>query len=339
MDEDKLQTIITYSQRFTNSPNQKFLLMILGSQAKLENDNRSINIKRGIKNACERGFWPGQPPLGYKSIKPDGVRIIKIDPKRAETIKKIFKKTASGQSVKSTLLWVNTETSFRTRKGKYVSKSRIYQILRNKFYYGEFTTNGIRYKGCHRPLITRELFEKVQQKLRPFRNTYNQARDDFSLCQFLRCAKCGSSVHRNSKSKLLRNGSFRFYVYYRCSRNKDHQCLSKYVSEQQLLQTISAELELKDVSKIIFPDYLQDEITRFERMRWQIYAQMSKTTIKLMIYPLKFNETDETTIRMYLQNMILYAKPNKRYLLISLLLRNEAQGEKHLLLRDNKSID
>lgn len=49
MDMNKLRQIRTYSQSFSNTPNEKFLLMILCSQAKLENDNRGINVKRGIR--------------------------------------------------------------------------------------------------------------------------------------------------------------------------------------------------------------------------------------------------------------------------------------------------
>lgn len=45
MDQGLLLHIRTYSQTFTNNPNEKFLLMILCSQAKLENDNKSINVK------------------------------------------------------------------------------------------------------------------------------------------------------------------------------------------------------------------------------------------------------------------------------------------------------
>jgi DNA invertase Pin-like site-specific DNA recombinase len=56
LDQEKLIEIRTYSQRFTNNPNEKFLLMILGSQAKLENDNKSINVKRGLKTKCEMGY-------------------------------------------------------------------------------------------------------------------------------------------------------------------------------------------------------------------------------------------------------------------------------------------
>ncbi len=39
MDNQLLTEIRTYNQKFSNSPNEKFLLMILGSQAKLENDS------------------------------------------------------------------------------------------------------------------------------------------------------------------------------------------------------------------------------------------------------------------------------------------------------------
>jgi len=58
MDQGKLKTIRTFSQSFSNNPNEKFLLMILCSQAKLENDNRGINVKRGLRAKCEAGWRP-----------------------------------------------------------------------------------------------------------------------------------------------------------------------------------------------------------------------------------------------------------------------------------------
>ena len=58
MDQGKLKTIRTFSQSFSNNPNEKFLLMILCSQAKLENDNRAKNISRGLRRKCELGMRP-----------------------------------------------------------------------------------------------------------------------------------------------------------------------------------------------------------------------------------------------------------------------------------------
>jgi site-specific DNA recombinase len=69
MDQKLLVEIRTYGQRFTNNPNEKFLLMILGSQAKLENDNKMINVKRGLRARCEMGLWPSVAPTGYLNLR------------------------------------------------------------------------------------------------------------------------------------------------------------------------------------------------------------------------------------------------------------------------------
>ena len=39
--------------------------MILGSQAKLENDHKGENVKRGLRAKCTQGWRPGVSPVGY----------------------------------------------------------------------------------------------------------------------------------------------------------------------------------------------------------------------------------------------------------------------------------
>ncbi len=58
MDQKLLIEIRTFSQKFTNSPSEKFMLMILCSTAKLENDNKSENVKRGLRTRCEQWQYP-----------------------------------------------------------------------------------------------------------------------------------------------------------------------------------------------------------------------------------------------------------------------------------------
>jgi site-specific DNA recombinase len=95
MDTKLLQKIRNYGQRFSDSPNEKFLLMILGSQAKLENDNRGINEKRGLRARCEMGLWPTVAPLGYLNQRHIDKKCQLIqDLQRAPIIKKIFEKVA-----------------------------------------------------------------------------------------------------------------------------------------------------------------------------------------------------------------------------------------------------
>src|ERR1700733_10216869 len=90
MDQKLLVQIRTYGQTFTNTPSEKFLLMILCSQAKLENDNKSINVKRGLRTRCEMGLRPGPAVIGYINEKRmDKKCQVIIDPDRAPIIKKM----------------------------------------------------------------------------------------------------------------------------------------------------------------------------------------------------------------------------------------------------------
>lgn len=140
MDLGKLAERRTHGQIFRNSPNEKFLLMILCSQAKLENDNRSVNVKRGLRAKCEMGYRPGITPLGYINLKYEnmGEKKVVIDPKRAPVIQEMFEKCAAGLSGRDLLQWLNEEKSFRTRTGKKVVLSAIYVMLRNPYYSGRF---------------------------------------------------------------------------------------------------------------------------------------------------------------------------------------------------------
>src|SRR3990167_580670 len=79
MDRKKLLRIRTNSQTFSDNPAEKFLLMILCSQAKLENDNRGVNVKRGIRAKCEMGWRPCPAPLGYYNRSYGGIKDIVLD--------------------------------------------------------------------------------------------------------------------------------------------------------------------------------------------------------------------------------------------------------------------
>jgi len=136
MDEGKLQDIRTYGQNFKNSPNEKFLLMILCSQAKLENDNKSINVKRGLRTRVEMGLWPSVAPTGYLNQKlMDKKGEVIIDPERGHIITQIFEKVAyekwSGRKIYN---WLKFDMNFKTARGnKCLSLSNIYLILENTF--------------------------------------------------------------------------------------------------------------------------------------------------------------------------------------------------------------
>lgn len=237
MDAKKLITIRTFSQTFSNSPNEKFLLTILSSQAKLENDNRAVNIKRGIRAKCEMGWRPGVAPLGYMNRHFNGVKDIIVDPDRGHFIQEIYNRAGyeqwSGRAIKK---WADIE-GLTNRSGKKVALSQIFLILNNPFYYGEFeypVDSGIWYKGGHEPLISKELFDIVKASREiPQKSKWGSKR--FAFKGILKCAGCGSDITAEEKFKPLKAGGFNRHVYYRCTRQINYDCKEPYINEKKLV--------------------------------------------------------------------------------------------------------
>lgn len=258
MDSGKLLQIRTYSQTFTNNPNEKFLLMILCSQAKLENDNKSVNVKRGIKNKCNMGWRPGVAPLGYMNRHFGGLKDIIPDPERAPIVAEMYRKAGyhgwSGRKIK---LWLD-EIGFTNRSGKPIALSQVFLILTNTFYYGEFEyPEGVWFKGSHEPLVSKELFELVQQ----FRGTNKGVwgSKQFAFRGLLKCGHCGGEVTAEEKFKKLLNGEFNRHVYYRCTKKVNLHCPEKYLNETKLIELLSKFIA-KNADNIKLSDKLLSDI-------------------------------------------------------------------------------
>ena len=227
-------------QTFSNTPNEKFLLMILCSQAKLENDNRGINVKRGIRAKCEMSLRPCMPPLGYFTRAATGKeRDVIIDEARAPYIKQMFEMCADGKGGRYIQRWL-VSNNVRTRGEKTIPLSAIYRMLKSHYYYGEFEYpkgSNNWYRGKHEPLITKELFDKVQKALIvPPKSKWGEK--EFPFKGFIKCYGCGSSLVGEQKIKTNKNGGMREYTYYHCSRQVDHDCKELFAREDDIVDQL-----------------------------------------------------------------------------------------------------
>jgi len=269
MDRGKLKCIRTHGQTFTNNPNEKFLLMILCSQAKLENDNRGINVKRGLKTRAQMGYRPCMAPLGYLHERLAGAtqsRIV-VDQERGEAIGEMFELVAyKGASGRKLAEWLYNEKGIRTRKGKKITLSMIYRMLHNPFYTGRFAWNGVMQDGDYEPLVTKELFDEVQKLL-----DMNKAHDkawgtkDFAFVRMMTCGSCSSGVTAEEKFKKLKNGTVKRYVYYRCTHAKDLKCKEKAIREDNLIEELLGLIEKLDLDTSSVRKKLQDEMDRYAK--------------------------------------------------------------------------
>ncbi len=279
MDANLLQDIRTFGQRFMNSPNDKFMLMILCGQAKLENDNRGINVKRGLRTRVEMGLWPGVAPLGYLNQKLlDKKCQIAVDPLRAPIIKKIFEKVAyekwSGRKVYN---WLRFELNFYTRGNKPLTLAGVYRIIDSHFYYGPFEyprDSGNWYQGKHHPLITQELFEKAQAQMK--RDKIVRENKEFAFTKLFTCGYCSSGISAEEKWKQLKNGTHARYIYYSCSRARDRNCKNKYIREEDLITELLKILDKVNINELGMRQKLEDEIARFNIFQRSVLGSTDK---------------------------------------------------------------
>lgn len=240
MDQGFLREIKTHGQTLSNSPSDKFMLMILCSQAKLENDNRGINVKRGQKTKCEMGFRPNFAPLGYINdyYSGKGLKKVFIDKKRAPIIKEMFEKVAyEGYSGRDIYDWLKNKTNLRSRNGNVLVLSAIYKMLNNPYYSGFFTYDGKWYKGSYEPIVSKELFDAVQKKmvvppkLRPGTKV-------FDFTRLFKCGSCGSGITAQELFKQRKSGKKR-YVYYHCTQFNDFDCHEPYIREEKIVEQLT----------------------------------------------------------------------------------------------------
>jgi len=268
MDQGLIKEIRTHGQRFTNSPNEKFLLMILGSQAKLENDHKGENVKRGLRAKCEQGWRPGRPPLGYLHDKyaDKGQKKMFLDPKRASIVKQVFEKMAYEQySCRKIYKWLKEETNFRTKNDKFMTISMIQIMIKEPFYYGEFeypTKSDKWYKGGYDPIISKELYTKANEQLKRG-NISRQECKEFAFTKLMKCGHCGSGITAEEKFKKMMDGSVKRYVYYGCTRAKNINCKGGYIREEELIEQLVRLIDNLDINELGIKHQFNDEIERY----------------------------------------------------------------------------
>ena len=284
MDQKALVEIRTYGQTFTNTPSEKFLLMILCSQAKLENDNKSINVKRGMRARCEMGLWPAPAPTGYLNEKrSDRKGHVLVDPDRAPVIKQMFEKVAYEKwSGRKLYHWLKFDLNFKTATGnKNLTLGNIYVLLQNHFYYGTFEypkNSGNWYKGIHKPLITKELFDLVQAQLKGNVLKTRQEKE-FAFTRLMKCGLCGSGITADEKYKKIKNGGVNTHVYYGCTKVRDRNCKCGYINETDLIKKLQVLVDQINLNELSIKKQIEAEVLRYKKFQRSLLGEQTNITV------------------------------------------------------------
>jgi site-specific DNA recombinase len=226
---------------------EKFMHGIKVLMAKNYIDNLSEETKKGMLEKAEQGIWPSAAPLGYRNVDgANGKRVIEPDPEVAPHVTRMFERyVAGGLALRDVAKQARADGFSYRKSGKSVPTSTVHKILRNRLYMGEFEWNGHLYQGSHQPLVTRDLWERVQDMM-DGRNAskHRRVKHDFAFSGLIACGHCDCSVVGEIKKQR--------YIYYHCTGYKG-KCDEPYVREEVLEEKFGALL-----GRLAFDDEVLD---------------------------------------------------------------------------------
>ena len=221
-------------------------------------DNLSEETRKGLREKAEQGVFPSRAPLGYNNaIGLDRRRMIEPDPKVAPIIVKMFEAYATDKySVRDVMNLARAAGLCFRRTGKPIELATTHQILRNRIYTGDFDWNGSTFKGLHAPIVSHELWQKVQAILgRRSENRLLGTKLPFAFSGLIACGHCGSAMVAEIKKRK--------YIYYHCTGWRG-KCNEPYVREEVLREKFASVLKQLVVDETTL-EWLKQELLTAER--------------------------------------------------------------------------
>lgn len=228
-----------------STPAGKMMLTIIASTAQFHSDNLSVEVRKGILEKVQQGYWHGPYPVGYKKG-PDGALIASED---ASAVILAFQLYATGQySFADVARELNTRGHriYNQQKQKRVlfDKWNVQAILKNQVYRGYVKYNGQLFPGRHAALIDEVAWDKVHTIIsrhaekRGRVSLRSDATGGGSLTELAYCEHCGSRMHYQPST----SHTSRRYGYYRCAGCDKMICSARGVRsdkvEEQMRQIV-----------------------------------------------------------------------------------------------------
>ncbi|HET8709260.1 MAG TPA: recombinase family protein [Candidatus Saccharimonadales bacterium] len=171
----------------------KFMWNIHIAVAKKYTDNLREEAMKGWAEKLAQGWLPAPPPPGYKTVIMDGKRIHVPDERTSGVIKRVFSLYLDPNHNVKTITAELKRAGVTTRRGRPLAASYVHRTLANPFYVGVNRFDGHDYKGAQEPLISQEVFDKVQKKLHGNRPALTTKHNPVFKNMMI-CSGCGRTI-------------------------------------------------------------------------------------------------------------------------------------------------
>ncbi len=166
-------SFVAVTQQFNTTTSMgRLTLNVLLSFAQFEREVIGERIRDKIAASKRKGMWVGGGlPMGYEVHD----RKLVVHQRQAQTVRQIFERYLELGSVRvlkrdldqrGIVSGIKVSRNGKQRGGKPFSRGALYHLLSNPIYLGEIRHKNERHPGQHEAIVSRELWERVQERLR-----------------------------------------------------------------------------------------------------------------------------------------------------------------------------
>jgi len=227
-----------------SKPDEGFMFDIEVAVAKKLSADISLKTRMGNQEKVEQGGYSGSAPVGY--INNVVNKTIEPDPVKAPLVKRTFELYSTGNYSLSLINDQMYSEGLRGKRlGSKLSKSKMFNLLRNPLYCGVIKWKGKLYKGAHKPIISKELFDSVQNLFT--KKPRVDARHNFAYGGLIVCGDCGCKLTPGIYKKK--------YPLYHCTFSKGKHANAPYLNDVKLTAMFE-----KTIDKIALTKYEFDTL-------------------------------------------------------------------------------
>ena len=212
-------SFVSVTQHFNTTTSMgRLTLNVLLSFAQFEREITGERIRDKIAASKKKGMWMGGlVPLGYDCVD----RQLVVNPAEANTVREIFRRylrLGCVSKLKQFLEHKRIRSKVRTSDaghsygGASFSRGALYHLLNNRIYLGETVHRRQSYLGQHKPIVPRDLWNKVAARLKE-NNQAGRTGKSHSTRSLLSGKLIDSGGVRYTPTHSVKNGNrYRYYT-------------------------------------------------------------------------------------------------------------------------------
>lgn len=240
---DKGVSITSAMESIPEGPEGILLESLLEGLNQYYSEELAQKTTRGLKETLKKGNFLGKtPPFGYDNVN----RKLVVNKEESKIIKQIFNGYKNGKSATEIKIYLNKNNILYRKKT--FENYMIYRVLRRKYYTGKSNILSENYNNIYPQIISENLFNEVQNKLKKNCKTKSPIPVENYLKNKIFCGECGNVYVLVNAGRGTR--------YYKCKNNLRKKLCRAYnvrkdLIEKYIIKILSKIFNAKNIEKNI----------------------------------------------------------------------------------------